>query len=253
MIDDSLYETENEQVLNEINDKPLNELPKLEEYTNPITQKIESHEQKKEELKKELESEGENTKEFNTKLNDIKKKFDDNVYLSFAKSCYNKYKYLFLFIIVIIVIAFIELRIAQNISDCCYYLDKRKILKIRPPCLHLAKSDYIYVYNISMFEKRSVIEMANIPATYKKKSIMEHISVSISRPLKHLKESFNGLFNSCTPISNLSNTLASCCRFSDKISPLSSGNILLSDWCIMYPPYLNVKCFVSKNKIMFSI
>jgi len=250
MIDDHLFE---------INEKPLQTLPTITEYTDPHTgQQIQNETESVDnterinELKKEIEKEETKHNIIKEKYNEIKNKVDDNLYLSFCKSCFDKYKYLFLFIIVVIVIVFIESRVAQNFSDCSYWLDKRKILKIRPPCFQMDENDYIYVYNITMFERRGVLTMCEIPSTYKKKSVMEHMSVSISRPMKRIKEGLGGLFNGCTPISNLSNALAGCCNFSDRLNPLTSGNLLISDWCIVYPSYLNVKCFTTRDKIIFT-
>lgn len=186
------------------------------------------------------------------KLEEIKQKLNNNVYYSFGKSLWNKYKIIIIFIIIVIIIAFIEVYIASCVSDCTYRLVKNKILKIQPPCVNLEEDEYIYVYNTMIFEKKDVMDKCKIPEHYKKKTILEHISTHLSRPIKGIYEGFKNSMTSCTPINNITNGLINCCKLKEASNPLNSFNSISSNWSIIYPPDRKIKCFVTKDKIMFN-
>ena len=178
--------------------------------------------------------------------------FTHNLYYSFAQSVFDKYKYILLIIIVILLIAFIEIQIAQNISDCSYYLDKDRIMKIKPPCLSLDENDYIYIYNNDSFDKSTVIEKCNIPKGYKKRSIPKHFTTYLNKPYRKIKGAFKEVFNSTTPINNLTDGIIKCYSFRNKINIPSGYVSLNSNWIMIYPAKINIKCFIVNNKVMFA-
>lgn len=188
----------------------------------------------------------------NEKYKLIKERLNNNLYYSFAQSVFDKYKYILLIVIIILLIAFIEIQIAQNISDCCYYLDKERIMKIKPPCLSLDENEYIYIYNNDSFDKSTVIEKCNIPKGYKKRSIPKHFTTYLNKPYRKIKGAFKEVFNSTTPINNLTDGIIKCYSFRNKINIPSGYVSLNSNWIMIYPAKINIKCFIANNRIMFA-
>lgn len=188
----------------------------------------------------------------NVKFDVIKERLNENIYFSFAKSVVEKYKFIIFFIVIILLISFIEIQIAQSISDCTYYLDKDRILKIKPPCLQLDEDEYIYIYNNDSFDKSTVIEKCNIPKGYKKRSIPKHFTTYLNKPCRKIKNTFKEMFNSTTPINNLTDGIIQCYSFRNKINIPSGYVSLNSNWIIIYPAKINIKCFIVNNKVVFS-
>lgn len=204
----------------------------------------------------------------------INKRINNNIYISYLESVWNKYKFVLLFIITIILIAFIEMKIATCSSDCSYKLNKNNISKISPPCLHLPDGMYLYVYNVSKFNASEVynkIGNGNIVKNdmgkyntnnehfnqvnindYKKYIVGEHISDKIASPLHTIKEGFKSLFSSSTPINNITNGIVNGYKLKDIVNPTNSFNNFDSSWRILYPSNIKLNCFSSEGVLYFN-
>ena len=185
-------------------------------------------------------------------VNFFKDKFNkNNSCLGFIGSIFEKHKFIILFIIVVVMITFIEITIATNISDCAYPLMKLKIMKIKPDCISLNDDEFIYVYNTNTFKRDEVMKKAKIPEHYKKKTVTEHITKQILKPINSIKESWSNMFTTSTPINVLSNNILSSVKIKDLVNPLNSFNSLASSWNVFYPSNLKLSCFIANGKIYF--
>lgn len=181
----------------------------------------------------------------------INEKINSNVFLSYAKTLWDKYKYVVIFVIAIILIAFIEVRVATCTSECSYTLDKYQIHQMSPPCLRLPDNVYIYVYNSNIYNMREVEDKINIKG-YNKLVVGEHIMDQITKPVNKIKEGFKKVFISGTPVNTIGNNILNGCKLKDVINPLNSFNNFDSSWRVLYPEGLHMNCFTSGGTIYFS-
>ena len=136
----------------------------------------------------------------------IKNHIDNNLYLSYFKCIWDRYKFIILFIIVIILITFIEIKVATCTSDCSYMLDKYSVSRLHPPCLDLPEDVYIYVYNSSVSNSKDIYDKLGLQG-YNKLTVGEHITDQMSYPLVRIKEGFKNFFSTGTPIHTLTNNI----------------------------------------------
>lgn len=185
--------------------------------------------------------------------NRLKEKMDCNLYISYAKNIWDKYKIIILFVIAVILVAFIEIRIATCSSDCSYVLDKHHILKISPPCLDLPENVYIYVYNSSNYKTDEAFQLTGTDNSYYNKLVVtEHITNKIMRPINNIKEGFKTVFTNGVPINTITNNVINGYKLYNVIDPSNSSNDLSSKWCVLYPEGVHLNCFTSDNVIYFS-
>lgn len=183
----------------------------------------------------------------------IKEKIDNNLYISYLKSLWDKYKIVILFLVAVILVAFIEIRIATCSSDCSYALDKHKILKISPPCLDLPDGVYIYVYNSNTYNSDEVCNMTGIDSEYYNKLVVtEHITNQIMKPMNKIKEGFKNVFTNGTPVNTITDNLINGYKLRSIVDPSNTINDLSSKWCVLYPDNIHLNCFTSDNNIYFS-
>lgn len=181
----------------------------------------------------------------------IKERFDNNIYLSYIASLWNKYKFIVLIILAIILITFIEIKIATCASDCSYMLDKQNIMKISPPCLNLPEGIYLYVYSAGKYNTQDVYNKTGING-YNKLIVGEHITDQISHPVNKIKEGFKHILTSGTPINTLTNNIVNGYKLKDVINPMNSFNNFDSSWRVLYPNGVHLNCFTSNGVIYFS-
>lgn len=189
----------------------------------------------------------------NNVINTFNDRLQNNICYEYVKSVFDKYKYILLFTIIVVIITFIEVKIAVSASDCIYTLNKNKVLKITPPCLHMNKEDYIYVYNVSNYKKHQIMEKENLSNDYYiKRNVYEHISQQIKDPMKKIKSNIYSFFNSPTPVNNIANSIITTNKIKDVINPMNTLNDLCSNYNVLYPKYLQFNCFIVDGKIYFS-
>lgn len=181
----------------------------------------------------------------------IKEQIDNNIYLSYLSSLWNKYKFIILVIITIILITFIEIRIATCTSDCSYMLDKQNIMRISPPCLNLPDGVYLYVYSANKFDSHDVYDKTGIEG-YNKLVVGEHITDQMVNPMNKIKEGFKSVFTSGTPINTITNNIVNSYKLKDVINPMNSFNNYDSSWRVLYPNGVHLNCFTSNGVIYFS-
>lgn len=148
-------------------------------------------------------------------------------------------------ILIVVVLAFIEISIAKKTNNCCYELPDC-YMKINPPCINSKKP--IFVYNCNKDCKKQ-LKISLID--YEKSIIPEHISTTITKPLKNIKNGFTEFFTSGTPINSLINTIGNCKKLTNVTNPLSTIDCVEKKWKILYPKGTKIKCFIDNNKIYF--
>lgn len=186
-------------------------------------------------------NEGNNSQQIETN------KMSDNAILGYIKNIWDKFKIVIFIVFSIIIIAFIELSIATNVSECVYTLHRGKINILQPSCLKLRDNDYIYIFKSTEFMKQKVFDKINIPAHYLFKDINEHLATQITKPAHSIKQTFKNFNNSATPINDLSDNIINIAKINNIVHPFNAFNSLSSKWIMLYPSYLNPKCFINKQ------
>lgn len=186
-------------------------------------------------------------------INELNKKIEDNVYLSYFKTIWDKYKFIIIFIIIIVLITFIEIKIATCSSDYSYMLDFNNIMIIRLP-IKKQQEENIYIYNINKFEDQTVYDKIGIDKnSYQTIIITQHISDQINKPIRYIKNGFREIFTGPTPINTLTNSVVNSHKLKDLVNPCNSFNDFSSEWRLIVPKNIHFNCFVSNNILYISL